>query len=315
MAGCSDYISRAVKMGYNWDGSLLSANSCTLSWNYLKSFNVSIRENIDKAGVISGSRDQARIAVLGEETEVEFEHELMSPYPLYFALGSISPSPTPPFSISVGSTLPTMTFARYLEPVETGEQKLLRVWGAKVDSMEFNVEANGLANISATCYGNRATIDTSGTITASIDYTKDPVYFNDFTIKVDTQSIDEISRISFTVNNNLERKYAISTSAGYGAYCIPEGFLEIEGRLELGGKALGMLEKVLNRTAGHTIELIIAKTHGGEVTSTITLPNVMFNEYPEKIEGIEPYSIEIPFQAIPSSSQPAIKIVTNTLIL
>jgi len=309
----SDYVTRKVGFGYSETNSdLLDATALTLSFNYIRTCEPSVSEEVSQEFLLTGGRDQKRVAVLQEEAEARLEFDLMSPYPLYWSLGSIND--TVPVTIQPSATLPFITLGRELTPTETGEKRLLRIWGAKINSAEITIERGEVASCEWSLIGKGGTItDDSMTALPSTDFTKDPIYYSDIAVKVDGTLLPEVTRFVLTVDNNCERRLSASTVSGYRAYQILEGGLDITGRIGVGAKGLSMLEKVLGRSGNHTLQLIFAKSHGGDVTGTITMPNVWFAEYPERLRGIEPYEVEIPYIAIPTSSEPAITVVFNTI--
>ena len=310
----SDYISRDVKFDSTVDSTSIPVASLTKSFNYLRDFEVTVKEVTDSAFIISGSRDQKRVAMLQEEPDVKISADLMSFYPFYFALGSISASATPPHTIEVNSTIPWISLARTLDPVESGESALLYIYKAKVDNCEMNLEQGDIGKIDIDLLGTGATL-VAGSADSSPDYTKHAICFYGMDIAIDGSTLPEVSVFSLTVKNNLDRRLSVSTASGYRAYTIREGGLEITGKIGVGAKALGMLESVLERSTEHTITAVLNKTHGTNVTGTITMPCVFFSEYPEKLSGIDPYEIEINYEAMPPSTGTALTITTSTLLL
>lgn len=309
----SDYTQRTVKFGIVDGATLPPTTDLTLTVNYLRSCEITVRENIDKQPIIGGSRESARVSVLGEEPDVRMEMDAMSFYPFYLALGNITGT-VPPYTITTSATVPFVAIGRHLLPTESGEQPLLRVWGAKVDSLDLTIGAGEIATYEINFKGKGATI-TGETISSTIDYSIQPIHFSDVDVIVDGTTLPEVERVNLSVKNDIDRKLSVSTAVGYRAYAMRESALSLEGRITVGAFALSMLDKVLQRASQHTVQIVVNKTHEGTVTGTITLPNVMFNEYPDRLEGIEPYSVEIPFNAIPSTTLPAIIVTSNTILI
>jgi hypothetical protein len=311
----SDYITRDVKFGSSVNtATMIPIAELNKSFNYLRDMEVTVKEVTDSAFLIAGSRDQRRIAILQEEPDVKLSADLMSFYPLYYALGSISASATPPHTFEVNSTIPWITIARTLNPIEAGESGLLCVYGAKVDNCEITLENGAVGKVDIDLVGTGATL-TTGTVDSTPDHSKHAIYFYDMDIIVDGNTLPEVNVFSVAVNNNLDRRLSVSTASGYRAYSVREGGLEITGKIGVGAKALGMLEDVLNRSTEHTIQAVLNKTHGGTATGTITMPCVFFSEYPEKLSGIEPYEIELAYEAMPPTTGTALTITTSTLLL
>lgn len=309
----SDYTQRTVKFAIENGATLPPYTDLTLTINYLRTCEITVRENIDRQAIIGGSRESARVSVLGEEPDIRLEMDAMSFYPFYFALGSIEGT-IAPYTITTSATVPFLAFGRHLTPVESGESPLMMVWGCKVDSLDFTVGAGEIATYELNIKGKGSTIS-NNTISATINYDLQPIHFSDIDLIVDGTTLPEVERINLSVKNDIDRRLSVSTAVGYRAYAMRESALVAEGRITVGAYALSMLSKVLERASQHTVQIVVNKTHEGNVNGTITMPNVMFNEYPDRLEGIEPYSVEIPFIAIPSSSQPAIKVTTNTLTI
>lgn len=314
----TDYTSRYVKFGFETTASptTMATTAMTLGFNYLSDFEAPVKEVEDSKFVIAGARDQQRVALLQEEPDVKITGDLMSFYPLYFAMGSISTGLTP-YTIQCGSTIPWVAFGRDLQPVEGGELRTSRIWGCKVESMDLTFEKGAVAQMAINFLGCGATIDESGTVSMAnvVDYTKEGIYYFDANVILDGSTLPEVSRFNLSINNNPERRLTVSRQYGYRAYAIVEGGLEVTGRLSVGAKGLTMLNDVLNRTAGHTIAFDVSKTHGGALTGTLLMNNVSFLEYGEKLTGIEPYEVEIPFTCQPKGGTSAIYVTCSTVLM
>jgi len=307
----SYYITREVKLG---EGENLSISNLDLNFNYLRVCEPSLEEVQSAEFILAGTRDKKRVAVLQEEAEVRMEFDLVGLKPLYWALGNVND--TVPVTITPASTLPWLTVARELEPVRSGESDILRIFGCKVESLELTFERGEVATGEITLMAKGGTIET-GDLTVTVDYSYDPVYYSDIEVVVkkggSATTISDLGRIVLTIDNNLSRRLSASQAAGYQAYHILEGGLDITGRMLVTDPALTFLQKVKARAGGNTVEIRINKSHGGVLSGTITMPNVWFTEYPERLRGIEPYEVEIPYVALPSQTENAIEIVCNTL--
>jgi len=306
----SYYISREVAFG---EGETLSVADCTLSFNYLREFEITVTETQSVEPVIGGERDDARVALLQEETEIRCAFDVMSFKPFHYALGRITSSTVPPyFTITPDTILPWLTFSRELLPAET--LQTTRLTGCKVSTAEFTFERGEVVTAEFTLFAKKSTLETTA-VSVTIDYTKDPIWQGDYTVYLNNEALKEVGRLVISIDNNLARRISASKTAGYTAYHILEGALTVEGRLMVGEQALTLMEKVLDRTGGNTLEIRVDKTHGGIFSGTISMPNVWFVEYPERIRGIEPYEVEITFRAFPTATEPAIKAVCNTIWL
>ena len=302
----SYYVTRKVKLG---EGENVSVAALNFNFNYLRVFEPSIEEVQSAEFILAGGRDKKRVAVLQEEAGARLEFDVVGFKPFEWALGSISS--TVPITVVPGATLSWLTVGRELEPSETSND-VLRIFGCKVDSFEFTIERGEVATGELTLMGKGGTIET-GNLSVSVDYDKDPIYYSDVDVVVGSTTISDLARVVITIDNNLARRLSASTSAGYQAYHILEGGLDVTGRLLIGSPALTFLEKVKGRAGGNNLEIRINKTHGGNLSGTIVMPNVWFTEYPERLRGIEPYEVEVPFVALPSGSEPAIKVICSAL--
>jgi hypothetical protein len=289
-----------------------STNSTTSKrFNNLREYDVTVKESDDSANLIGGSRDKERLVLLHEELEVKASIDLVSLMPFYLALGTYSTNTTTGITTISVSNLPWVQLFRYLNPVEAGEDCTLQVYGAKLDSMDFSLEAGGVATAELTFFGRGFTSSTTS-LTANIQGGIEPFAGYDADVKIGGVELGAVSAISLTISNSLARRISIGTDYGYHAYDIAEAGLSVTGKLTLNDKALGKLDNLRTSTS---LEITLSKTHGGTASGSITLPNIQFNTYPEKLVGLDPYETELEFKAVPSSTQSKITVTSSTASL
>jgi hypothetical protein len=288
--------------------------------NFLRSAEPRINENTDSQFLIGGSRDARRLAWLMEEPDFRIEFDPLSFYTMYWALGSLSGNS---LTIAPASTLPEITMWRNItdvmsSPAESGIATT-KIYQSKVNSYELNFGKGEVATANIDFMGKGALL-TNTSAAYTIDYTYEPMAFYDADVYIKSSRITggtllpEVG-ISIRIENNLTRRPTVSTTYGYRPYIIAEGGLDVSGRLTVGAMGLTLLGEVLDRAGDNTIEVRVNKTHGGNFTSTITMPQVLFTESPERLRGIEPYEVEIPFIALRTASNPAIKVIMSTITL
>jgi hypothetical protein len=306
----TDYTSRVVQFCITTNSSAVATYSnFTSCFNNLLEFDASIKEVTKEDFLIGGSRDKERVVVLQEEIEIKSTFDCVSLFPFYLVLGTYSGTTT--YTITPYDTLPWVAFARTLNPIESGESETMQIFGCKAGKLDFSLKAGDIASMEMTFFGT-GVVQTSTAVTSSAISGILPFAYFDASISIDGVEINEISEVSISVDNKLARRLTISDDYGYRAYDIAEAGLEVTGKLTLGGKALTMLNKVVERLSGHTFSITLSKNRGGTASGSIVLPNVSFLEYPESIKGIDPFTIDIPFKAMPSETQSKIIVTSST---
>lgn len=306
----TDYIARVVQFAITTTSEAVATYSLfDKCFNNLLEFDTTVREETKEDFLIGGNRDKERVVLLQEEIEIKATFDCVSLMPFYLVLGTYSGIES--FTITPNATLPWVAFARRLDPVESGENDTLQIFGCKAGKLDFSLKAGDIASMEMTFYGRGVTESTTTLSSTAVSGTLPFAYF-DASIEIDGTVINEVSEVSISVDNNLARRLTISTDYGYRAYDITEAGLSVKGRLSVGEKALGMLSKVLGRGSNHTFSITLTR---GTVSGTITLPNILFTEFPESIKGIDPFTVEIPFTAMPSATESKIIVTSSTSTL
>jgi hypothetical protein len=281
--------------------------------NYLLGYEMTSAERRAEEFVIGGSRDSRSRTWLQREVSGLLDFQPVSGRIFYYVLGKAlgggntsGESASLPCTITPGSVVPGLTIWREIR----SPNEYLRAYGNKIDRLELVIEQGEDVTCSCDLVGKDVSNTSFSWMDPNIDWNKDPLAFYNCTVKYinpgGTLTVDHLRSCRTEIRNNLEARF----SAGSGTFsCIEirEGGLEVAGRLVIDYPLDTFASYILGRNEG-TLTITLGNSYG---TMTITLNNIIFEELPDAIRGLDAMEMDLPFVARKPSGDNIIKVVLD----
>lgn len=309
----SYYTERGVFIKKESSWGTQTAPASTDVVNYLLSYEATSAERRADEFVIGGARDTRSRAWLQREVTGALEFQPITGRIFYYALGKAEgggvgdESASIPCTITPNSVVPGLTIWREIRSPE----EWVETWGNKIDRLELTIEQG--EDVTCSCdlaAKNMANADKTW-MTPDIDFSLYPLAFHNCTVKYinpdGTLTVDHLRSGRIEIRNNLDARF----SAGSGTFTpieIREGGLEVTGRLVVDYPFSTFHTYILGRNEG-TLEVTIGSTDNG--TMTITINNIIFEEFPDAISGLDAMELDLPFVARKPTGGDVIKVVIN----
>lgn len=283
--------------------------------NYLLSYEATSAENRADEFVIGGARDTRSRAWLQREVTGALEYQPITGRIFYYALGKAAGGSIPaygeaasiPCTITPDSVVPGLTIWREIRQPE----EWVQTWGNKIDRLELVIEQGE----DITCSVDLPAKDMDNAVqtwmTPDIDFTLFPMAFHNCSVKYinpgGTLTVDHLRSCRIEIRNNLEARFSAGAQA---ITCIElkEAGLEVTGRLVVDYPFSTFQTYILGRNEG-TLTVEIGTTANG--TMTIALNNIIFEEFPDAITGLDAMEMDLSFIARKPSGGDVITVVVN----
>jgi hypothetical protein len=231
-----------------------------------------------------------------------------------YCLGSHNPAnATSPFTIGIGSTLPSMSIYRGLSPGATGESGTISMgyYGMKVDTWELTLERGEVVSLEINFAGKGATQPTA--IAKPSVSTTVPVFsFYHGEVVYGVTTLAYLNRLVLSGNNNLEARLSAG-SLTYRPVKLREGERELTGRMVVDSPLSTFATDVLARGEA-TITVSLKGSTPDQGTMTFTVKNIALDELPDAITGLDAIEAEIPFSARGVTGYDMIQIVQTSAL-
>jgi len=308
----SEYIDRYVL--FKGEGTWGTWNAPDTFPNYLLEFEGTTTEERDDQPIIAGAPDLKARTFQEEGVVARMLMQVVSSKIFEYCLGSHAVANTAsPFTIGIGSTLPSMSIYRGLQPGASGETGTISVgyYGMKVDTWELTLEKGEDVVLELNFAGKGCTVP-SAMAKPSVSVTIPTFGFYHGEVVYGPTTLAYLNRIALSGNNNLDARLSAG-SLTFRPVKLREGERQLTGRMSIDSPLSTFATDVLARGESSIIVYLRGST-ANQGTLTFTIRNIALDEYPDPIRGLDAIEAEIPFSARGSVGYDMIQLVQTSAL-
>ena len=271
---------------------------------------IGMRRNLIDNTELRGNRNAAAPVKGNVSVEGNFVHPLHLDavgWLLKHGIGAPTTSGIGPYThvFKVGSSLPT-GIELEVGYTDIGQYELHK--GCRVQSLRFQAEPEGVAQVTVTVVGRETTAGSSSVDSTPTEYTSVAIPQFDASIQEGGAAIAIVTALDLTVENNLDDSVYVVGGSGLRAD-LPEDTVRVTGQLTALFQDLTLYNKALNHTES---SLKLTWTSGSE-SLEILVPELVYEPASPAVNGPAGVRITLNFRGYYQDSTEA-SVVQATLV-